>query len=308
MKPKEFAHTILEGARSFRWPTRPQALNLELTAACDARCIHCPRQEMDRAQLPMPFDLFKRIVDQAAKLGVREIRPNGYGELLVLKALPAYLEYMRLKNHHFIIAINTNGYRMTEERAMLFVDHQIELVNITIDGATRETAEAIRVRLKFDRIEENIRRLLEARSRRRAKFPRVMVGMVVMDRNRHEMELFRKRWLGVADIVTLSGYSNRGGSLGELNSSSSPRDIPTCVYPFRDLNIWADGKAVLCCNDWNEQYTVGDLNHQTLVEVWHGEAMTHARRLHLAGRGSDIELCKQCSLWVPPSKLEHLWS
>jgi Radical SAM superfamily/Iron-sulfur cluster-binding domain len=308
MKPKDFAHEILEGLRSLRWPLRPGALNLELTAACDARCVHCPRQEMDRPQRPMDLGLFRRIIDQAADLKVREIIPNGYGELLVLKALPTYLKYLRSKPHHFIIAINTNGYRLTDERIQLFVDHQVELVNITIDGATRETAEAIRVRLKFDQIEDNVHRLLAARDERGSKFPMVTLGMVLMDRNRHEAEQFLERWRGVADRVILSGYSSRGGSLSpELNSGGAPETLPACVRPFRELNVWADGKAVLCCNDWNEEYVVGDLNRESLVEVWQGEALKRARLLHLRGRGAEINLCANCNQWEAPGRA-RLWN
>jgi MoaA/NifB/PqqE/SkfB family radical SAM enzyme len=263
---------------------------------------------MDRLQRPMNFDLFRRIIDQASELKVRQIVPNGYGEVLVLKALPTYLAYLRSKPHHFMVLINTNGYRLTDERIQLFIDHQIELVNITIDGATRETAESIRVRLKFDRIEDNIHRLLAARARRRSKFPKLMVGMVVMDRNRHEAEQFLQRWRGVADQVVLSGYSNRGGSLAEgLNSHESAPETRACVRPFRDLNIWADGKAVLCCNDWNEEYVVGDLIRESLAEVWQGEAFRRARLLHLRGRGAEIKLCADCNQWASPG-LARLWS
>ena len=84
-------------------------------------------------------------------------------------------------------------------------------------------------------------------------------------------------------------------------------DAP-CVLPFKDLNIWADGKAVLCCEDWNEEYVVGDLRTQTLSEIWHGQPLREVREKHLARRGHDIALCAKCNSWQAPSRSAKLWS
>lgn len=300
----EVRHELAEGWRSRQWVLRPESLQLELTSACDARCIHCPRQEMDRAVAAMPLPLFQRIIEQAAELKVPRIVPNGYGEILVLKNAAAYLEFIRRQRHQFDISINTNGFRLTDEKINLFIDHTVKLLNVNIDGATAATAEAVRPRLKFDEIERNLHRFLEIRSRRGAKYPTLLVGMVVFEVNRHETEAFVARWQGVADRISLNGYSGRLDSLrwkGEGDTS-----IQRCVLPFRDLNIWSNGQAVLCCNDWNAKHVVGDLNRQTLTEVWRGTVMTEARRLHRERKGAQIPVCAQCNQWIPPGALVRL--
>lgn len=66
------------------WPKRPQSVLVEITAACDARCVHCPRLAMDRAMKPMPLPLWRKLVDEAAALGVPEFIPNGYGEICTI--------------------------------------------------------------------------------------------------------------------------------------------------------------------------------------------------------------------------------
>ena len=53
---------------SRHWPARPESINFEITAACDAKCIHCPRLDMDRPMKAMSMDLFRRMVDQASRL------------------------------------------------------------------------------------------------------------------------------------------------------------------------------------------------------------------------------------------------
>lgn len=317
---KSIAKDFLE---SRYWPDRPQTVNFEITAACDARCIHCPRLDMDRPMKAMNLDLFQGLIDQAAEIGVPYLCPNGYGEICTIPAqvLAKYFDYIAAKDRPFKILVNTNGNRMDEERSTLFIQHRVHLVNVTIDGATAATAESIRKNLKFDQIEANIKRLLSMRDKVGSKYPKVRVGMIAMPQTIPEIEPFLKRWQGVADYIGIGGFSSRLSSVGEaapepqlvqLGQVSQPTSKPApkasaCVLPFRDLNIWADGKAVLCCEDWNEEFIVGDLHTHTLREIWHGPQMTEVRRKHRARSGHDISLCAKCNHWQQPNAGSRLW-
>jgi len=293
---------------SVLWPRRPEAINFEITSICDARCIHCPREEMDRRMKPMDLALFRKLIDQAAELGVPELVPNGYGEILTIRNLEDYLGHVSGKAHPFQVVINTNGYRMTEEKIELFLRHRVRLLNICLDGATAETAEKVRVQLELGQIEANIQRLMALRRERGLDYPQVRVGMIVIPQNRHEVDAFLAKWRGVVDYVGLGGVSNRAGSLSsELLVGGGQGRVQACVLPFRELNVYSDGKAVLCCDDWNEEYVVGDLNTQSLEEIWRGEALTRARQAHLESRGAELPVCAKCNLWRDPGPA-RLWA
>jgi MoaA/NifB/PqqE/SkfB family radical SAM enzyme len=297
---------------SRHWPARPESINFEITAACDARCIHCPRLDMDRPMKAMPMDLFRRMVDQAAHLKVRQLCPNGYGEIctIPMRLLEPYFQYMSSKPWPFKVIVNTNGYRMNTERADLFIEHDVHLINVTIDGATAATAEAIRLGLKFDDIEANIKNLLKRRDAAGKRLPKVRVGMVAMPQTLPEGEAFLARWQGIADFVGIGGFSTRLASvaLQDGQDTEQGEHFSACVLPFRELNIWADGKAVLCCEDWNEEYVVGDLNTEDLSAIWHSQKMAAVRAKHLAGRGHDIDLCSRCNNWRGPGPGVRLWN
>jgi hypothetical protein len=313
--------------QSRAWPRRPEILNVEITAACDAKCIHCPRLDMDRPMKAMPAALFRKLVADAAALGIPSFCPNGFGEICTLP-VPVLEEYFGyLPAGRFKVLINTNGNRMTEDRAAVFIRHGVNLVNVTIDGATAETAEAIRKNLKFHQIEENVKRLIAMRDAAGRKFPRVRVGMIAMPQTIPEIEPFLARWRGVADFVGIGGFSSRLASVDPPNAASLPviqlgeaaapaapapadpaPNATACVLPFRDLNIWADGKAVLCCEDWNEEYVVGDLNTETLDQIWHGPRLAEVRRKHMARVGHEVALCAKCNNWQQPTRGARLWA
>lgn len=305
---RQTARFLLDAVDSrFRWPARPAQLTFEITAACDARCIHCPRHEMDRPKRPMDFELFKRMVDQAAEMRIPELVPNGYGEILTIPKLDQYLAYIRSKAFDFKLLLNTNGYNFSDDKLRYLFDYRVDGVNITIDGATAETAQAIRVGLKTERIERNIHRMLEMRRERGLKRPFIRVSMVAIPQNVHEGPAFLEKWQGVADAVLVGHMSSRAGALSLDDPQADEVGAKAaCVRPFRELNIWANGKAVLCCEDWNEEHVVGDLNHQTLGEIWQGEALRRVRAAHASGCGGDIPLCASCNQWIQPARFVKL--
>jgi MoaA/NifB/PqqE/SkfB family radical SAM enzyme len=319
---KQIVKDFLE---SRHWPDRPQTVNFEITAACDARCIHCPRLDMDRPMKAMTMELYRRMIDEAAALGVPYLCPNGYGEIctIPMATLKEYFDYIAAKGSPFKILINTNGNRMFEDRSALFLEHRVHLINVTIDGATAETAESIRKNLNFDQIEANIKKLLAMRRAAGRRHPKVRVGMVAMQKTVPEIPAFLERWRGIADFVGIGGFSSRLASVSDetpppperlqLGQPQQPAAAPerkasACVLPFQDLNIWADGKAVLCCQDWNEEFVVGDLNSQSLREIWLGPEMTEVRRKHLAKVGHDVSLCAKCNHWAQPGRGARLWA
>jgi radical SAM protein with 4Fe4S-binding SPASM domain len=309
MSIKETLHNIKQSFESSKWRERPQSLNIEVTAACDARCIHCPRQEMDRPKTPMNFELFKKVIDEAAEMKIPELCPNGFGELLVLKDLEKYIAYMRSTKHRFRILVNTNGNRFFKEQREIFFKYEVDHVNICLDGATHETMEKVRPKLNAPQIEDNILSFYKEREEKGVKKPQMRLGFVVIPQNEHECQDFLKKWEGKVDKVGLDGFSNRIDSVDEDISIDDDafKGAKACVLPFNTLNVWANGSCVLCCNDWNEDYVVGNASDMHLRDIWHSQELNKVRQAHFKGCGSDIEICKKCNWWQAPEKSQKLW-
>src|ERR1044072_9754912 len=63
-----------------RAPRMPDIVQIESTNMCNAKCVFCPRDDMHRRQGIMTVDLFRKIVDECAELGITHIRMHNYGE------------------------------------------------------------------------------------------------------------------------------------------------------------------------------------------------------------------------------------
>ncbi|MCM2323102.1 MAG: radical SAM protein [Oligoflexia bacterium] len=285
-------------AASFdRLQRAPRQLNIEVTSICNARCIMCPREKMTRPMEPMSRALYEKIIGEAAGLGIKRFALNGYGEIFSAKKDYRYfITHLLARIPDARVIINTNASLMTEEAAAFLIDAGVDTVHVDIDGATAETYEKIRVNLHYDLVVRNVRRLLELRKARGGGFPKVRVGIIRQPANEHEVGQFVAQWEGVADYVCRDFLVNRAGSVG-LPTERNVRNA--CALPWFELNLYADGSAVLCCDDWNVEEPLGNARTQTIAEIWRGPRFREFRALQALGRAGEIGLCSKCN-WARP--------
>src|SRR5574342_538797 len=80
-----------------RAPRLPEIVQIESTNICNAKCVFCPRDEMHRRQGIMSFELFAKIVDECAELGITHVRVHNYGEPFVDRRLVEKVRYAKAK-------------------------------------------------------------------------------------------------------------------------------------------------------------------------------------------------------------------
>jgi hypothetical protein len=44
---------------------------------------------------------------------------------------------------------------------------------------------------------------------------------------------------------------------------------------------------------------IGNIAAQPLEEIWNGATMRHLRRMHVAGRAGEIDMCARCCTTIP---------
>src|SRR5436309_8757450 len=125
----------------------PTFLQVEPVGQCNLRCQMCPIQ-FRRDGPPygppafMDFELFARLLDEFPDL--EELRLQGLGEPMMH---PRFFEMVALAAGRGIkVGTNTNLTLLTARRAELCVTSGLAELHASIDGATAETYERIRVR------------------------------------------------------------------------------------------------------------------------------------------------------------------
>jgi MoaA/NifB/PqqE/SkfB family radical SAM enzyme len=205
----------------------PTFLQVEPVGQCNLRCQMCPIQ-FRRDGPPygppafMDFDVFTRLLEQFP--GLQELQLQGLGEPMMH---PRFFDMVSHAARRGIrVGTNTNLTLLTAARAERCVSSGLADLHASLDGATATTYEAIRVRARFDRVLDNLRGLMEVRSRLGSATPRVDVVAVAMRRNLHELPALVRlaRGLGI-DTVFVQHLCHDFGEAG----------LPGQYRPMRDF-------------------------------------------------------------------------
>jgi len=286
---------LLLAAGRDRSPVLPEIVQIEATNICNAKCTFCPRDEMGRKQGIMSWDLFTKVVDECAALGISHVRMHNYGEAFVDKRLPEKIRYAKSRGIAEVGVI-TNGSLLTPDVARAVINAGLDAINISVDAAGKETFESTRIGLKYDRVMGNIEHLVALRRELARTRPKLILSFVRQD-NSAEEQAFIEKWSKVADKVHITELHNWAGTLLARPSASFP-----CYRPWLTFTVLWDGRVSLCCADFDGRVVLGDLNTSTVAEVWNNEAYRQVRREHLESGGPKI--CRGCDL---PKKDSPLW-
>lgn len=166
----------------------PSFLQIEPVGQCNLRCRMCPIQfRTDGAHGEPPAYIsyadFCRIIDQFP--GLPELHLQGLGEPLMHLYFFDMVRYAVERGIR--VSTNTNLTILSEDRAAACVASGLDTMHVSIDGASAEVYEAIRVRARFDKLLRNLRRLMRAKAEAQSLLPHVQVVCVVMKENLHEL-------------------------------------------------------------------------------------------------------------------------
>ncbi len=173
---------------------------------------------------------------------------------------------------------------------------------ISLDGATAETHEKIRLGSKFDVTMANVENFLNEKARRGLSDPYTIVQMIYMPENEHEADMFYERWkpFPALDVIRPQALPVAAG--GHPSSPTTPRkpwspmrSCPASCLGGR-LSIAWDGTLALCCADLNFKNSmgnVGDPHHRRPLEFREDGRLPG--KLLSTGRKSEIDICKNCS-------------
>jgi radical SAM protein with 4Fe4S-binding SPASM domain len=273
----------------------PVEIAIEITNHCNANCIMCPRQKMERDKGYMDFDLFKKIVDEAREY-TEFVFLHLAGEPLLHPKLMEMIDYcgkIGLKS-----GLSTNAISLDETKSKQLLQSPLDLLVLSFDGVTKETYEAIRKKANFESTYQNINRFLELKSRSK-KSPYTMIQLIYQEENFEEAKDFYLKWKKSAvDVVRVKPYLNYPG-LDEYLGKRTKRTvekIKPCVLLWRQLAIYWNGTVVACCMDFLSKMVLGNAVEASIAEIWNSAPMQKLREIHGSGKIAELKHCMECSI------------
>ncbi len=281
---------------------QPRVYQIELTNHCPMVCNTCPRTEdMTRPLGHMEARLFRKIIDET-RWYTGKVILHHMGESLVHPEIGDLIRYATdrgLKTH-----LSVNPVLLNEGKIRALVDNGLSWLVLSLDGVTSETSRRIRgpAAANVDLAEKNVMNLIRHKRNRRSKTPLLEMQIVKSKQNLHEIDAYVRKWtVDGIDRVTVKSYVTWGGQDERINAlKAEPTDVAvirrvTCVRPWESLMVLWDGRVVPCCFDYDGAFVIGDLNHETIREIWNNARMRFLRTCHRDKALSYVRLCEKCT-------------
>jgi radical SAM protein with 4Fe4S-binding SPASM domain len=112
-----------------------------------------------------------------------------------------------------------------------------------------------------------------------------------------EQFVLRERFLPKEKGYGLT-LSNRAGMIDFKKLGMRRLNEPLknkCFYPFYMMFIDYTGEVILCSHDWGKKLVVGNLNNESILEVWTGSSMNNIRK-RLGNRDREFSPCNECDV------------
>lgn len=262
--------------------TSPAFLRVEISRMCNMDCLYCNSK---KENLFYPLDSFKKLVDKFKKylfvVSLYEI-----GEPLENKEIVKYIEYAKSNNVGTIISTNLSVERDDRFWESL-VNSGLDRMIVAIDGITSETYNKYRTKGNLKLVIQNLKKIIYF-NKINKKSLEIEWQMIDFEWNKSEQAKAEKYAykLGCEEFRLIpNAYRKR---LWKDRKETRTRN---CIHPYISLLVNAYNKVRPCPVVYNVDVGIGDLNKETVDEVWNGNEV---RRIRNSEKIQHREGCKTC--------------
>ncbi len=277
----------------------PNIVNVEVYRGnCPCNCVHCPVGTTEPSKRKERFSengigigLYRKIVDEIAKYPSSSIRIHSVGEPLLWDKLPEALAATcesGVRSWIFTSAVTT------DKDLLNHLSDHANIVEVSVNSCTVDDYRATKGVDAFELVRNNIQYMRDRITSKRLQVR--LIASRVQSTDREHDEAFVRYWMssGLVDdafVRTYHTYNNMLPSLAqELGAHVS------CLVHWGRFNINVKGLAVVCFNElfkekFDPSLILGDVNRQTIAEIWHGPSLTALREAELSGDYSRLSFC-----------------
>jgi len=301
-----------------------QGLALEITKRCNLRCAHCYLSAGEKGNNELTLDEIKTVLKSIKDSGGISVAIGG-GEPLLRNDLIEIIEYA--SSLDLLILLGTNGTLIDEKMASLLCKLPVK-IQISLDGATKETHESIRGKGSFDLTVKGIDYLIDA-----GMGKDILIAFTPMKPNVNEVSDIidfaldrqipviqfppltssgraKERWkeLKLSDKETLLFWelvSKRSVELkGKLDllADCFSMNLSKIGVPHRcsigsQFRIDPEGYVYPCqCFHYGSEYCLGNIKKESLENIVSGQKIIEIKDICFQ-RPLKIDKCKRCK-WI----------
>jgi radical SAM protein with 4Fe4S-binding SPASM domain len=300
---------------------RPLSFLLETTSRCNFLCSFCPSSDLEMTsqvgfvRKDMPEEMFKKVVNDLKEFPrkIKIVHYHYMGDPLMnpnLSSLVRYSVDANIGDEHWI---RTNGSLLTNETVKKIVDSGLTRIGISVEAVSEEGYQKLVHRKgMFDKVVQGVTNLYDYAKGKCQVYAKIIdFGIPETDPNQ-----FMKIFTPITDECGVEyprqwNHYKTDTTMGQgvnltVNGDNLNRGRISCPFPFFTMTVTATGKCLMCCFDWSSQTIVGDVNNNSVKEIWKGKEVKDFWLMHLRGERYKNPACRECQdIYTPPDNLDN---
>ena len=200
--------------------------------------------------------------------------------------------------------INTNASKLTYGMACDLVDAGLTSIKFSFQGTDRETYKMMRRIDFFDGMIEAIETMRAARNNR--VYPFIAASTTTTDETPEMIEGFKNRisplvdHLGIGltifefiDMASVPPKQRERLERAAAMATVVKKHPSPCPEVYNKLSIHWDGDIVTCCNAYDGKSKIGNINTDSMKDIWRHPLMETYRE-RLARNDYSLPYCEKC--------------
>lgn len=270
----------------------PLLVDIELSSLCNLKCPMCytitDEFKSKVCTQFMDINLFEKIINEIAGK-VPAVRLSLRGEATLHPQFVYCIEYCK-KNGINEVSFLTNASKMDEEYFTQIAIAGADWITVSIDGVGSQYEE-IRKPLKFQDTLQKLKDIHEIKKQNGWKKPVIKIQGIWPSIKNNPSEYYNT-FVPYVDLIAFNPLID----YLDKDENIIYEENFLCPQPYQRLVIGSDGKVLLCSNDEDGKYILGDASMKSIYSIWHGERLNDVRQLHRNGKFSEMEVCRKCYL------------
>lgn len=264
---------------------------IEINSHCNFRCRFCPVATDPLAKRVMPLDLYGIVLDRVRGAGIKGIALNHYGEPSLDKHLVARVDLAKESGLHVDLFTNASGLDRPRLEALAAIGNLSVIVNLpSIDpGAFRRITGS----KLLDRVLDNLRVAAELGMDVRVTV-NAPAGLSRWQRTMLRRNIRRQTGIKAA----LAVVESRAGFMKDQDYAPPVRHegrLNGCYRQLTKIVVNVEAKAFMCCQDYHQEYVLGDLRTSSFDDIARSDRAAQIRRWIFGAEDPPDEfICRRC--------------
>lgn len=274
----------------------PKVIEVQFHNKCNSNCLICPYKDMNYSYKSMTNELFEKLLSEIDEKKLKRIIPYLNNEPFLDVNFIEKVKKIRNKFKKIEIEISSNVSMIKEKDIIALNSLNITELRLSVFGYEKDTYNKMMPCLNYEKTFEKLKTISNIMSKTSTIISIVMIDtgeiseqeFIDMEKMCKSLGFNFERW----------GFLDRSDNVTYKSNNIYNENVSYCEQnrPLERMHILSDGRVVFCCQDWSHSLVVGDINNNTISEVWNSKVYNNARNSLYDKEKDSPMICKKCKL------------